>query len=52
MGLKNLLYSKGKQQNEKTTYRMRENICEQHDQQGIKLQHIQTAQAVQFQRDK
>ena len=52
MGLKKLLYSKGKQQNEKTTYRMRENICKQRDQQGIKLQHIQTAQAVQFQTDK
>ena len=42
--LKNLLYSKGKhKQNEKTTHRIRENVCKQSNQQGINLQNIQTA---------
>ena len=31
-------------QNEKTTHRMRENICKLSDQQGINLQNIQTTQ--------
>ena len=43
------MYSKGNhKQNEKTTYRMRENICKQSDWPGINLQNIQTAHAAQY----
>ena len=35
-------------QNEKTTYRMGENICQWCDWQGINLQNIQTAHTVQY----
>ena len=39
-----LLHSKGNQkQNEKTTYRLGENICKQFNWQGFKFQNIQTA---------
>ena len=39
-----LLHSKGNhKQNEKTTYRMGENICKQHDRQGLDFQNTQTA---------
>ena len=39
-----LLHSKGNHnQNEKTTYGLGENICEQCDQQGLTLQNIRTA---------
>ena len=39
-----LLHSKGNnKQNEKTTYRMGENICKQWDQQGLNFQNIQIA---------
>ena len=37
-------------QNEKTTYRMGENIFKWIDQQGINLQNIQTAHATQYQK--
>ena len=48
-----LLHSKGNhKQNEKTTYRMGENICKQWDQQGINLQNIQAAHAAQYQKNK
>ena len=46
-----LLHSKGNhKQDEKATLRMRENICEQSNRQGINLQNIQRAHAVQYQR--
>ena len=39
------MHSKGNhKQNEKTTYRMEENICKGSDLQGINLKNIQTAQ--------
>ena len=39
-----LLHSKGNhKQNEKTTHRMRGNICKQYDQKGVNTQNIQTA---------
>ena len=41
-----LLHSKG---NEKTTYRMGENICKQCDQQGLNFQNIQAAHTTQQQ---
>ena len=46
-----LLYSKGNhKQNEKTTYRMGENVCKQWNQQGINFQNIQTAHTTQYQK--
>ena len=46
--LNKLLHSKGKhKQNEKTTYRMGENICKQCDQQGLNFQNIQTPHTTQ-----
>ena len=48
-----ILHSKGNhKQNEKTTHRMGENICKWSNWQGINLQNIQTAQAVQYQKNK
>ena len=48
-----LLYSKGNhKQNEKTTYRMVENICKWCDQQGLNFQNIQTAHTTQQQKNK
>ena len=41
------LHSKENQQNKKTTYGMRENICKQCNQQGINFQNIQTAHSIQ-----
>ena len=38
-------------QNEKTAYRMGENICKWCNQQGLKFQNVQTAQAIQQQKD-
>ena len=47
------MHSKGNHtQNEKTTYGMRENICEWCDQQGINFQNIQTAYTAQYQKNK
>ena len=47
------LRSKGNhKQNEKTTHKIGENICKQHDQQGINLQNIQTVHAALCQKDK
>ena len=44
------MHSKGNhKQNEKTTYKMGENICKQCDQQGINLQNIQIAHTAQYQ---
>ena len=43
-----LLHSKGNyKQNEKTTYRMGENICKQCDQQGLNFQNTQTTHTTQ-----
>ena len=43
-----LLHSKGNhKQNEKTTYRMAENICKWSDRQGLNFQNIQTAHTTQ-----
>ena len=43
------MHSKGNhRQNEKTTYRMRENICKWWDWQGINFQSLQTAHATQY----
>ena len=39
-------------QDEKSTLRMGENICKQSNWQGINLQNIQTAHAVQYQKKK
>ena len=39
-------------QNEKKTHRMAENICKQCDQQGINLQHVWSAHAAHYQKDK
>ena len=48
-----LLLNKGNhRQNEKTTYRMGENICKWCDQQEINFQHIQTAHRIQQQQQK
>ena len=48
---KKLLHWKGNhQQNEKTTFRMGENIYNQCNRQGINFQNIQTAHAVQYQK--
>ena len=45
-----LLHSKGNhKQNEKTTYRMGENICKWCDQQGLNFWNIQTAHTTQQQ---
>ena len=45
------MHSKGvHQQDEKTTLRMGENICKQSNGQGINVQNIQTALAVQYQK--
>ena len=45
-----LLYSKGNhKQNEKTTYRLRENILKLGNQQGLNFQNIQTVHATQQQ---
>ena len=44
-----LLHNKGNhQQNEKTTYRMGENICKWCYQQGVNIQNIQTAHTNQW----
>ena len=41
------MYSKGNyKQNEKTTYRMGENICKQCDRQGLNLEKTQTAHLI------
>ena len=48
--IQKLLHSKGNhKQNEKTTYRMGENICKQCDWQGLNFQNIQTAHTIQQQ---
>jgi len=48
-----LLHSKGNhKQNEKTIYRLGENICKWCDQQGINFQNIQTAHTTQKQKNK
>ena len=48
-----LLHSEGNHnQNEKTTYRLGENICKQCDQQGINFQNIQTVYTTQYQKTK
>ena len=48
-----LLHSKGNdKQNEKTTYRMAENICKWCDLQGINFQNIQTAHTTQYKKKK
>ena len=48
-----LLHSKGNhKQDEKTTLRIGENICKRSNRQGINLQNIQTAHAVQYQKNK
>ena len=45
------MHSKGNdKQNEKTTYRMGENICKWCDLQGINFQNIQTAHTTQYKR--
>ena len=47
------LHSKGNhKQNEKATYRIKENICNQCNQRGLKLQNIQTAHTSQKQNKK
>ena len=47
-----LLHSKGNhKQNEKTTYRLGENICKRCEQQGLNLQNIQTAHTTQQQKN-
>ena len=47
------MHSKGShQQNEKTAYRLGENICKQCDQQGVNIQNIQTAHTTQYWRNK
>ena len=47
-----LLHSKGNhKQNEKTTYRMGENICKRCDQRGLNFQNIQTAHTTQQQKN-
>ena len=49
----NILHSKGNhQQNEKTTYRMRENICKLWDWQGVNINNIQRAHITQYQKTK
>ena len=45
------MHSKGNQ-NEKTTYEMRENICKQCDRQGINFQNVQIAYTAQYQKSK
>ena len=51
--LKSFLHSKGKhKRNEKTIYKMVENICQQYDRQGINLHNIKTALATQYQKNK
>ena len=46
-----LLHSKGNhKQHEKTTYRVRENICKWCNQQGLNFQNIQTAHTTQQQK--
>ena len=48
-----LLHSKGKhKQNEKTTFRLRENICKQCDWQGINFWNIKTAYTIQWKKQK
>ena len=48
-----LLHSKGKhKQDEKTTFRMGENICKRSNGQRINLQNIQAAHAAQYQKNK
>ena len=47
-----LLHSKGNhKQNEKTTYRMGENIYKWCDQQGLNFQNIQTAPTARYQKN-
>ena len=47
------MHSKGNhKQNEKTIYRMGENICKLCNQQGINLQNIQTAHIAQYKKQK
>ena len=47
------MHSKGNhKQDEKTTLRMRENICRWSDWQGVNFQNIQIAQAVQLKKKK
>ena len=49
-----LLHSKGnpKKKNEKTTYRLGENICKWCNRQGLNLQNIETAHTSQQQKNK
>ena len=48
-----LLHSKGNhKQDEKTTLRMGENICQRSNRQRINLQNIQTAHGVQYTKNK
>ena len=48
-----LLYSKGNhKQNEKTAYRLGQNICKWCDQQGLNFQNTQTAYTTQPQKNK
>ena len=52
MNLK-LLHSTGNhQQNKKTTYELRENVCKQRDQQGINFQNTKTAHTAQYKKKK
>ena len=47
------LHSKGhNKQNEKTTYRMRENVCKQCDRQRLNFQNMRTAHTTQQQQQK
>ena len=41
---------KKNEENEKTTHRMRENICKQSNRQGITFQNIQTGHEAQYQK--
>ena len=50
--LKSFCTAKETKQNEKTTYRMGENICKRCNQQGINFQNIQTAHTAQYQKNK
>ena len=48
-----LLHSKGNhQQNEKTIYGIRENICKWWDQLGVNIQNLQTAHTTQYWKNK
>ena len=47
------MHSEGNhKQNEKTTYRMGENICKRCNQQGFNFQNVQTAHAAQYKKNK